>query len=135
MSQDNMDVVRHVYDGWSRGDFSRGDVFDPEIEFELVDWPEPARTRGLEAMRDAWLATLSAWDHFRAVPHDFIEAGPHVVVLNRIHAKGKSSSVEVSAETASVWTMEAGKVVRLALYWNIARAFEAAGLPPQERPP
>jgi ketosteroid isomerase-like protein len=68
MSQENVDTVRRVFDGWARGDFSEGDVFHPEVEFELVDWPEPARTRGVDAMRRAWLATLSAWDDYRSVP-------------------------------------------------------------------
>jgi len=35
---------------------------------------------------------------------------------------------EVTAETATVWTVEASKVVRLALHWNTGEALEAAGL-------
>lgn len=76
-----------------------------------------------------WRAALGAWDDFRAEPYDFIEAGQHVVVLNHIDARGKGSGAEVSADTATVWTMDVGKVVRLALYWDIATALEAAGLP------
>src|SRR5437588_517467 len=107
MSGENVEIVRHVYEGWARGDFSEGDVFHAEVEFELVDWPEPARARGLDAMSRAWRATLSAWDDFRAVPYDFIEAGQHVVVLNHIQARGKNSGAQVTADVASVWTMDA----------------------------
>lgn len=73
MSEKDVEIVRRVFDRWARGDFSEGHAFHPDVEFELVDWPEPARTRGLDAMRRAWMATLSAWDDFRAVPYDFIE--------------------------------------------------------------
>jgi ketosteroid isomerase-like protein len=36
----------------------------------------------------------------------------------------------VSADTATVWTIEAGKVVRLALYWDSDKALEVAALRP-----
>ena len=126
MSQENVEFVRRVYEGWSRGDFSEGEAFDPDIEFEMVDWPAPARSRGIEEMRRTWQTTLSAWDDFRAEPDDFVDYGKNVLVLNSIRGRGKGSGVEVSAQTATVWTVEAGKVVRLALYWDTALAAEAA---------
>lgn len=121
--------MRRVYEGWARGDFvSEGEVFHPEIEFEMPDWPDPARARGRDAMWRTWRTALSAWDDFRAEPDDVIEAGRHVVVLNRIRARGKGSGAEVSALSATVWTMDAGKVIRLAVYWDSAKALEAVGL-------
>jgi len=129
MSRENVELVRRVYRRWSRGDFSGGEVFDRAVEFEMVDWPHPGRARGLEGMRRMWQATLSAWDDFRAEPSTFIENGQYVVVVNQIRARGKESGAEVGADTATLWKIEAGKVVRLALYWDIAAAFEEAGLP------
>ena len=123
-----MEILRRVYDGWERGDFSGGDVFDPEVEFEMPDWPHGDKARGIEGMRRAWLASLSAWDDFRAEPDEFIASGPHVVVLTRIHAWGKGSGAEVSADTAAVFTLDGGKVVRLVLYWDTAKALAAVGL-------
>jgi ketosteroid isomerase-like protein len=129
MSQEDIEIVRRVYEGWARGDFSEGDVFHPDVEFEMPDWPEGASSRGLDAMRRAWQASLSAWDDFRAEPKEFIEAGTNVVVvLNRIHARGKGSGAEVRADTASVWTLDGGKVARLVLYWDTDKALEAVGL-------
>ncbi len=132
MSQENVEIVRRVYEGWARGDFSERDAFHPQVEFELVDWPEPASAKGVDAMWRAWRATLSAWDDFRAVPYDFLETGEHVVVLNVINARGKSSRADVTADTASVWTMDRGKVLRLALYWDTTKALEAVGLSEQD---
>ena len=43
VSQENIEIVRRVYKGWSRGDFSQSELFDPDIEFEMVDWPHPAK--------------------------------------------------------------------------------------------
>jgi ketosteroid isomerase-like protein len=128
MSRENVEILRRVYDGWERGDFSEDDVFDPEVEFEMPDWPHGDKARGIEGMRRAWLASLSAWDDFRAEPDEFIDGGPHVVVLTRIHAWGKGSGAEVSADTAAVFTLDGGKVVRLVLYWDTAKALEVVGL-------
>ena len=89
MSQENVEIVRRVYEGWSRGDFSQSELFDPNIEFEMVDWPHPANVRGLEAMRETWLATLAAWDDFRAVPDEVIDNGDNVLVLNSISGPGQ----------------------------------------------
>jgi ketosteroid isomerase-like protein len=128
MSQENLELVRRVYEGWARGDFSEGDVFSPDVEFEMPDWPHSAGSRGLEGMRSIWQATLGAWDDFRAEPDRFIETGRHVVVFTHVHAWGKDSGAEVSADTATVWTIEAGRVVRLVLYWDSHKALEDVGL-------
>jgi ketosteroid isomerase-like protein len=130
MSLKNVEIVRGVYDGWIRGDFTGGEVFDPEVEFVMRDWPEGSRTRGLEAMAQAWQAALSAWDDFRAVPGEVHDAGEQVVVVTHVTARGKGSGIETSASTATLWTLERGSVVRLELYWDSAKAFEAAGIEP-----
>jgi ketosteroid isomerase-like protein len=126
MSHENVELVRRIYEGWSRGDFTQGEAFHPEIDFELVDWPHQTRARGLGAMWRTWHATLSAWDDFRALPTEYVDCGRNVLVLNHIEGSGKESGASVSADTATVWTVEAGQVVRLALYWDTARAREAA---------
>ena len=97
---ENVEIVRRVYEGWSRG---------------------------VEEMQRIWQATLSAWDDFRAEPDDFADCGDNVLVLNSIRGRGKGSGAEVSAQTATVWTLDDGRVVRLALYWDTALAAEAAG--------
>jgi len=129
MSDQNVELVRGVYEEWARGDFTSGEAFHPDVEFEMPDWPEAATSRGVEAMRRTWQEALSAWDDFRAEPEDFLDAGEHVVVLTRATARGKGSGADVLAHTATVWTIDEGKVVRLALYWNVPNALEAAGLP------
>ena len=129
MSQQNVEVVRRAYGEWSRGDFSAGEVFDADVEFDMVDWPGRDKSHGIEEMARAWQESLAAWDDFRAAPTDFIENGPHVVVPTHVTARGKGSGAAVTAETATVWTFEAGKVVRLALHWDAGAALAEVGLP------
>jgi ketosteroid isomerase-like protein len=126
MSKENVEIVRRVYEGWSRGDFSESELFDPDVEFEMVDWPHPAKSRGVDAMRETWLATLAAWEDFRAKPDEVIDHDENILVLNSISGRGRGSGADVSALTATLWTVENGRVVRLALYWDTARARAAA---------
>ena len=122
MSEENLEIVRRVYEGWSRGDFSDGSAFHEDVEFDMVDWPAPVRSRGVPAMVETWITSLGAWKDFRSNPTEFVDCGERVLVLNRIQARGKESGAEVSADTASVFTFEAGKVVRLALHWDVDAA-------------
>ncbi len=133
MSQENVEIVRRVYEEWSRGDFSAGEVFDADVEFDMVDWPGRDRSHGIQEMAEAWQESLAAWDDFRAEPTDFIEHGPHVVVPTHVTAFGKGSGAAVTAETATVWTFEAGKVVRLALHWDWPPPSEPWGWPTDGR--
>ena len=130
MSQDNVELVQRVYEGWARGDFSATDAFDPEIDFEMVDWPHQTRVRGVQDMSTTWRATLAAFDDFRAVPLEYVDCGSNVLVINQIEASGKESGAEVSAETATVWTVANGRVVRMALYWDTDRARAVAEAEP-----
>ena len=129
MSDENVELARRIYDEWSRGDFTRTDFFDPEISFEMVDWPHQTHTRGIEEMWQTWRSTLSAFGDFRSVPTEFVDFGRNVLVLNRIEGSGKESGAGVSADTASVLTVEGGKVVRLRLFWDVANARMAAAGP------
>jgi ketosteroid isomerase-like protein len=127
MSEENVEIVRRVYEYWARGDFRGTDPFDPEVDFEMVDWPHQTRTRGIEEMWKTWRSTLSAFVDFRSIPTEFAAYRANVLVLNRIEARGKESGADVGADTASLWTLENGRVVRLALYWDVEAARRAAG--------
>jgi len=129
MSEANVELVRRVYDGWSRGDFTHTDLFHPEIDFEMVDWPHQTHVRGIDEMWRTWRSTLVAFGDFRSVPTEYVDFGRNVLVLNRIEGSGKESGAEVSADVASILTIDDGKVVRIRLYWNTANAREAAARP------
>src|SRR4051794_15839137 len=47
MSRENVEIVRGVYEGWARGDFTGGDAFHPDLRFEMPDWPEGTTAHGL----------------------------------------------------------------------------------------
>ncbi len=126
---DNLDLVRSIYADWARGDFSRTDWADPEIEFAIVGVPDPGRWHGLGAMADGWRGWLAAWDDYRADVDEYRELDDgRVLVLGHIRGRGKTSGAEVQTEFANLCAIRDGAVVALTLYPNRNRAFDDLGI-------
>jgi ketosteroid isomerase-like protein len=127
MSQENIEAVRRVYEGWAQGDFSENDACDPEVEFTMVDWPEGSNAHGRDAWR-SWRSALSAWEDFRAEPIEFIDAGEEVLVEAIEVGRGAASGAEVRQTNYELLTIRDGLIVRIREYYDESKALEAAGL-------
>ncbi len=62
-----------------------------------------------------------------AEAQQFLEAGDHVVVTNRVRAKGRASGAPVERVTFSVNEYRAGRLVRVSIYGTKAEALKAVG--------
>jgi ketosteroid isomerase-like protein len=129
MSQENVELIRKLYRGWERGDFSSVEWADPEIEFRLKSGPDEAVHHGVEAMRRAWREWLRAWLDFRSVADEFIDMGDQVLVLAQFRGRGKASGLSVDAmhQGAALFRVRDGKVVGLTTYTDRDEALEALG--------
>lgn len=128
----NLDFIKSIYAAWEMGDFSMADWADPDIEFEMVGGLTPGIWNGVAEMTEVWAGMLRAWEGLRAVPEEFRELdGDRVLVYLRNEGRGKGSGIElhgISAKSANVFTVRGGKVTRLILYWDRARAIADLGL-------
>jgi ketosteroid isomerase-like protein len=128
MSQENVEIVRALFARWNEGDYSRTDWAAPDIAF-VINAPGGGTSQGVEAMGESWGNFLRAWEEFQGVPQEVIEAGNQVLVLNEFGGRGSASGVPIAGmRGAALFTFEAGRVVRLALFTDWAEALEAAGL-------
>jgi ketosteroid isomerase-like protein len=126
---ENLDLARSIYADWERGDFSRTEWADPEIEFAIVGVPDPGRWRGLGAMADGWREWLAAWDDYRADVCEYRKVDDRrVLVLGNIRGRGKTSGADVQTEFANLVEIRDGAVVALTLYPNRQRALADLGL-------
>ena len=119
MATGNVDLIRPIYEDWSRGNWRPYfDVYDPEME-----WGWSSEFLGLGGVckdhRDPnprLLAWLRGWDFWRAEADEFLEVGDYVVVLATYHGRGKESGVEIEQLGAHVFKLRGGKVVRLEIF-------------------
>jgi ketosteroid isomerase-like protein len=74
------------------------------------------------------LEWLSQWEDWRVEAEEYIPAGEFVVVLCRYTGRGKESGAAVDTTGAHLWTMRAGKPIRLEVFSSRTKALETAGL-------
>jgi ketosteroid isomerase-like protein len=125
---ENLDLVRSIYADWERGDFSRVDWADPEIEYVGVGGPNPGTWTGPSEIKEGWRTFLTPWEEFHTKAGDYRESDDgRVLVLGAVGARGKASGLDLRAQVASLFQIRAGKVVRLVLYWDPKQALADLG--------
>jgi ketosteroid isomerase-like protein len=132
MSQENVEVVREVFESFADGDQKRtARLVDPEVEFHgTVGGLEEGRVaHGLPQIVEMFeKEDLEAWEERRLEPEGFIDADDDVVVLLHEYRRGRGSGVELESDTAVVFAVRDGRVVRIQGYMDRDAALEAAGL-------
>jgi ketosteroid isomerase-like protein len=132
MASANLALVRSIYAGWERGDFSSADWAHPEIEFVVVDGPSPRTWTGLSGLAQGHREWLSAWEGFTSEAQEYRELdNDRVLVLTRYSGRGKTSGLELEqmgAKGAGVAEIRNGKVTRLVWYADRERALADLGL-------
>jgi ketosteroid isomerase-like protein len=132
MPSANLDLVRSIYAAWERGDWSSAEWAHPEIEFDVVDGPEPGVRIGVAAMAESWQKYLSAWEGYRSEADEYRELDDErILVFISVTGRGKTSGVDLEqmqAKGAGVYHVQGGKVTRLVLYTDRERALADLGL-------
>jgi ketosteroid isomerase-like protein len=132
MSEENVEVVRSIYAAWEHGDFSSLEWADPEIEYVIIDGPEPGSWSGRAAMAEAMRSILNAWENARIEADEYIELDDeHVLVLNHLSGRGKASGLEVGQmkrNGAAILHCRDGKVTRYVSYNDRDGALTDLGL-------
>jgi ketosteroid isomerase-like protein len=124
--------VRSIYAAWERGKFGPVEWADPQIEWVMTGGPAPGSSTGLAGMSQGRLEFLSAWEWYRVKVDEYRELDDgRVLVLIRCSARGKTSGLEVGqvrTESATLFHIRDGKVVKLFVYLDREHALAALGL-------
>jgi uncharacterized protein len=132
VAEGTLDAIRRVYDEWGRGNWRpKWDIYADDMEWGWSDefpglagvYHDPAERN--ERLRE-W---LSPWQHWRCEAEDLVVHGDHVVALCRYRGTGKGSGAVVDEQGAHLWTLRDGKVVRLVVFADRAKALAEAGVP------
>ena len=130
MSQENVQVVRSVYERWSQGDFRGGlDVLDPLVLFVLPpEFPDAGTYLGVERLAEYTRGLLEPWTRFTIEAEEIADAGDSVVVAVLQRGVGDESGAATEFRYFQVWSFRGPKVIRLENIRERAEALEAAGL-------
>ena len=130
MSQREVDIVREVYAGWSRGDLAAEvECFDRYVLLvQRPGFPDPGPYLGPQAIRGYMRNQFADFDDARITGEEFIDAGDTVVVMVRQTAAGAGTDLPAELSYHQVWTLRAGSVLRIESIMERDEALAAAGL-------
>jgi ketosteroid isomerase-like protein len=130
MSEDNVEVVRRIYDAFARDDLTALlELLDPAIRcYDRPSRPGADVYIGRTGFLRFWQSDREVFESVRYDPREFIEVDDHVVVPIRQTGRGKGSKVPVEEEIVNVWKVRDGRAVELRVYSTKREAFEAVGL-------
>jgi ketosteroid isomerase-like protein len=130
MSQQNMEVIRGIYESLSRGDVTAvlGQMHQ-HIEWREAEnfiYADRNPYRGPQAVLEGVFTRLgSEWSDFKVMPEEWLDAGNHIVVLGTYGGKHKESGREVRAQFAHVWGVTHGRAVRFQQYTDTKQFADA----------
>jgi ketosteroid isomerase-like protein len=129
MSQENVEIVRAVFDAWNARDMDAvRELYDPDVVMRGVeDWPEPGPYMGRDALMGEWEQIREAWNADLLEPiSDFIDAADRVVV--RLAWRGVGQGPGMNMEMTTVYMVRKGRIVYQEFFWDHPEALETLGL-------
>jgi ketosteroid isomerase-like protein len=130
MSHENVEIVRRVFEAWSRGELDLAlSAMAETIEWQVAeDEPDVRTLHGraeIRAMVEGW---AGSFEEFSGTPQGFIDAGEHVIIPIVFTGSVRGSDARVSVEETQVYTVQAGTVTKVREYRTKSEALEAVGL-------
>ena len=132
MSQQNVDLVRAIYDAFGRGDIAAVvSMMSPDIvwnEAEGVPYADGNPYRGPDAVvSGVFMRIGSEWDGFAVEPEELLDAGDAVVALGRYRGACKATGRIIDAQMAHVWRVRDGKAASFQQYADTLQFARATG--------
>jgi len=121
MSQENVQIVRGLYEAFGRGDVPTvlGQM-DQSIEWNEAEnfiYADRNPYVGPQAVLEGVFMRLGAdWEGFTVTPEEWLDAGDRIVVLGTYSGMHKATGGQVRAQFAHIWSVREGRVVRFQQY-------------------
>src|SRR4051812_32841885 len=130
MSRENVELAREVLATLGTRDASRLIALsDPEVEWHsFFALSERGVYRGHDGTRRYMSDLADAWEIGAAEVDDALGVGDVVLLVGRLHYRGKGSGVESASSAGWMLKFRHGKVVCFRAFRDPAQALEAVGL-------
>ena len=134
MSQENVEIVRQVYEAVAAGDSEAVLAkYDTGVELDFSRSPfgnmqNKSVYRGHEGLRSFTRERYESWEEVEDHCQELIEAADMVVSVVTSRGRGRESGVAVERTHYGLWSIDAGKVTSVRWFGTLAEALAAAGL-------
>jgi ketosteroid isomerase-like protein len=129
MSQENVEIVRRVYEALNRSDWDAA-FRDAHPDFELTfrRGPLAGTHRGRETPETVISDMRAAFEVWIIEPSEFLIAGDQVVAIVKNRVRPKGTEAEIETRNGHLWTIRDGKILSLEGFPHADDAIDAAGL-------
>jgi ketosteroid isomerase-like protein len=130
MSQANVEAVRRWVSFYNTRDFDGLiELTDPEIEFKSIFVSIESVFRGFADFPHAYFETLDdAYERFRLLPSEFIDAGTAVLMSANVDWRGRGSGAHGETAICSAFWLRVGRVLRIETFTDRRSSLRAVGL-------
>jgi ketosteroid isomerase-like protein len=132
MSQQNVEIVRHVYESGliDRDPEELLKLATPDVEYVNPPYAvEPGVRRGVVAVAQAMRRFAEVWEESRHELRELYDYGDVVVAAVSWHIRSRGSQKELVNQEAHTWTLREGRIARFEWGQDLGKALEAAGIP------
>ena len=131
MSQENVELVRDMWDAFQRGDVAwmAARCTDDLVIVQPRDVPDARRYTGPTALAEMLADWPMEWEDFKAELTEISELRDGVVLsVSRNAGKGRTSGIAVEIQVFYVHHLREGKMARLEMFIDRSDALKAVGL-------
>lgn len=124
----NVRIIASLYRAFAEGDTDTIlEIIDPDVVWIEADGiPYGGTFIGRDAVFEGVFGKIAAeWTDFTAEAFEFIHARDRVIVLGRDSGTFNATGKSMTAPTASIWTLERGRVVHFIQYLDNLAVFNA----------
>ena len=132
MSQQNVEIVRHLYESGliDRDPDELLKLATPDVEYVNPPYAvEPGVRHGVVAVAQAMRRFAEVWEESRHELRELYNYGDVVVAAVSWHIRSRGSQKELVNQEAHTWTLREGRIARFEWGQDLGKALEAAGIP------
>jgi ketosteroid isomerase-like protein len=129
MSQENVEMVRAMYDAFHRGDAAAAvRCLDAAVVLDASHRVDGRVGRGLDEVAAIVAEWMEPWEGWRQEIEEIHDLGDRVLVIATQSGRGRGSGVEWSNRFGMLYEIAGAKVTHWTVYDDVRLAREAAGL-------